>query len=87
MRYVPEAERGAWQAKAVEAAAGAPLDVALKFLVQVDALERLVELVRSASDADLEDLSHYATEPVSGLLAPGIRRRRPASTALWACVS
>ncbi len=34
-------------------------------LLKTNELDRLAELVRQAKDDDLEDLSHYATEPVA----------------------
>lgn len=70
MRYVAEAERASWHAKAVEAAAGASLDTVMGFMVEVDELERLVERLKGTPDAALEGLSHFTMEPAAAALAP-----------------
>lgn len=70
MRYVPKADRAKWHAKAVDAAAVASLDDMISFMVEVGEIERLVERLRKTSDADLEELSHYVTEPAAKKLAP-----------------
>jgi hypothetical protein len=65
MKYVPKAQRKEWHEKAIEAAMGADLRSVMDLLLKKKELERLAELVRQTEDDDLEDLSHYATEPVA----------------------
>lgn len=65
MRYVPKAERANWHEKAIETATAADLRSVMDLLLATRELERLAALVRQATDDDLEDLSHYATEPVA----------------------
>jgi uncharacterized Zn finger protein len=43
----------------------ADLHSIMDLLLKTKELDRLAELVREAKDDDLEDLSHYATEPVA----------------------
>lgn len=65
IKYVPKAQRAEWHEKAIEAAMGADLHLVMELLLKTKALERLADLVRQTKDDDLEDLSHYATEPVA----------------------
>jgi hypothetical protein len=65
MRYVPKGQRKAWHEKAIEAAMGADLHSTMELLLKTKELDRLAELVRRTKDGDLEDLSHFATEPVA----------------------
>lgn len=65
MKYVPKAQRKQWHEKAIEAATGAGLHSIMDLLLKTRELDRLAEIVRQAKDKDLEDLSHYATEPVA----------------------
>ena len=65
MKYVPKAQRSQWHEKAIEAAMGADLGSAMDLLLKTKELDRLAELVRQTKDDDLEDLGHYATEPVA----------------------
>lgn len=65
MKYVPKAQRKEWHEKAIDAAMGADLRSVMDLLLKKKELERLAELVRQTEDDDLEDLSHYATEPVA----------------------
>lgn len=65
MKFVPSAERNAWHNKAMDAGSGADLRSQLDLLMHTGELTRVVELVRGSSDHALEDLSHYATEPVA----------------------
>ena len=44
---------------------GGDLRSIMDLLLKTKELDRLAELVREAKDDDLEDLSHYATEPVA----------------------
>jgi hypothetical protein len=65
MKYVPKAQRKEWHDKAIEAAMGADLRSIMELLLETKEVDRLAELVRQTKDDDLEDLSHYATEPVA----------------------
>ena len=69
MRYVPKNERAAWHAKAMDAAAGADLHSLIGLWLQTKEIDRLVERLHAATDAEIEGLSHYATEPVAKKLA------------------
>jgi superfamily II DNA or RNA helicase len=71
MKYVPKAQRKAWHEKAIEAAIGADLHSVMGPLLETKELDRLAELVRQTKDDDLEDLSHYATEPAAKKLEKG----------------
>ena len=65
MKYVPKAQRKQWHEKAIEAAMGADLHSVIDLLLKSKELDRLAELVRRTRDVDLEDLSHYTTEPAA----------------------
>ena len=69
MRFVPASARAAWYAKAMDAARGADLGSLIELWLQRKEIERLVERLRAASDAELEDLSHDRTEPAAKRLA------------------
>ncbi len=65
MKYVPKAQRKQWHEKAIEAAMGTDLRSIMGLLLETRELDRLAEIIRRTKDHDLEDLSHYATEPVA----------------------
>ena len=65
MKYVPRAERATWHEKAIEAAQGGDLPSVMELFVKTKELGRLANLVRHATDDELEDLSHYTSEPVA----------------------
>ena len=65
MRYVPKAERSAWHARAMDAAAGADLHSLIELWLDTKEIERLIERLRKARDEELEGISHYATEPAA----------------------
>jgi len=65
MKYVPKAERAEWHEKALEKTKGADLRSVVDLLLKTKELERLADVVRQVKDGDLEDLSHYTTEPVA----------------------
>ncbi|MBI2931112.1 MAG: hypothetical protein HYY16_05635 [Planctomycetes bacterium] len=65
MRFVPKAERAAWHAKAMEAAEQADLHSVIELWLKTKEIERLIARLRKANDAELEDLSHYTTEPAA----------------------
>lgn len=69
MRYVPEADRAAWHAKAMDAAAEADLHSQIELWLETGERDRLVERLRMANDEELEGTSHYATEPAAKTLA------------------
>jgi uncharacterized protein DUF6880 len=69
MRYVPEGERAAWHNRAMDAAAGADLHSLIELWFETKEIERLVETLREATDEEVENISHYATEPVGKQLA------------------
>lgn len=69
MRFVPKAERAAWHAKAMEAAASGDLGSLIELWLETKEIDRLVERLRRAKDSELEDLSHYTTEPAAKRLA------------------
>jgi len=69
MRYVPKKERAAWHAKAMGTAAGADLHSLIELWLETKEIDRLVERLRTASDAEIEGISHYTTEPVARRLA------------------
>jgi len=69
MRFVPKAKRAAWHGKAMEAASGADLGSLIELMLETKEIDRLVGLLRAASDADLEGLSHYTTAPAATRLA------------------
>ena len=65
MKYVPKGQRKEWHEKALEVATAADLCSIMELLLKTKELDRLAELVRQIKDDDLEDLSHYATEPAA----------------------
>lgn len=69
MRMVPRSERASWQVKAMAAAESADLDSLIELWLETREIERLVERLRRAGDAELEGLSHYLTEPAARRLA------------------
>jgi tetratricopeptide (TPR) repeat protein len=70
MRFVAASERESWHAKAMVAAEGCDdLRAVLELWLKTDEIPRLVARLRRASDAELEDLSHYTTEPPAMRLA------------------
>ncbi len=69
MRFAPKTERRAWHAKAMDAAARADLGSLIELWLKTREIERLVERLRTATDAQIEGLSHYQTEPAAKRLA------------------
>lgn len=65
MRYVPVEERTAWRAKAMEAADKARLADQMALWVEARELRRLADRVRTATDDELEDVSHLVAEPAA----------------------
>lgn len=69
MRFVPKAERAAWHAKAMDAAERADLGSLIELWLTTRELERLVQRLRTATDAEIEGLSHGRTAPAAKRLA------------------
>ena len=69
MRFVPKAERAAWHAKALDAAERADLGALIELWLETREVERLVRRLRTATDPEIEELSHYRTEPAARRLA------------------
>ena len=69
MRFAPKTERAAWHAKAIDAAERADLGSLIELLLKTKEIERLVVRLRTATDAEIEALSHYRTEPAARRLA------------------
>ncbi len=77
-RYVPKAERRAWHKKAMDAAEQGDLDSVIELWLGAKEIDRLVARLERTSDAKLEGLSHYVTEPAAERLAkthPGVAAR------------
>jgi hypothetical protein len=75
MRYVPKAERAAWHGKAMDAAEQGHLGSLIELWLSTKEIGRLAERLDRASDTQLENLSHYVTEPAAECLAkthPGV---------------
>ena len=80
MRYVPKAERRAWHEKAMTATEAGKLSSAIELWLATGEQERLIDRLRRATDQELEDLSHFATEPA----AKKLEKAEPAIVArLW----
>jgi hypothetical protein len=75
VRYVPKAARGVWHEKAMDAAEQGDLDSVIGLWVAAKETRRLAERLDRTSDAELQRLSHYVTEPAAERLAqsyPGV---------------
>lgn len=70
MRYVPKRDRAGWHEKAMQAAERGDLASLIDLLIQVEETGRLANRLDAASDRELEQLSHYTTEPAAKALAP-----------------
>ncbi len=69
MHFVPTAERAAWHAKAMDAAERPDFGSLIELWLETREIERLVDRLRTATDAEIENLSHYRTVPVAKRLA------------------
>ncbi len=65
MKFVPKAKRAEWHEKALDASNGADLDSVLELFLETKEMERLAERVRGSTDRDLEQVSHYTTQPAA----------------------
>jgi hypothetical protein len=69
MRYVQKRDRTGWHEKAMKAAERGDLASLIDLLVKVKEAGRLADRLEGTSDRELEELSHYTTEPVAKALA------------------
>ena len=69
MGYVPKRDRSGWHEKAMKAAERGDLTSLIDLLVKVKEAGRLADRLEGASDRELEELSHYTTEPAAKALA------------------
>ncbi len=65
MRYVPAKEKTAWHQKAMKASEKGDLSSQIELWLEKKESDRLVSRLRRATDEELEDLSHYQTEPLA----------------------
>jgi len=65
MRYVPAKEKMAWRQKAMAASEKGDLSSLIELWIKNKEHDRLVSRLRRATDEELEDLSHYRTEPLA----------------------
>jgi hypothetical protein len=65
MRYVPAKEKMAWHQKAMEASEEGDLSSQIELWLEKKESDRLASRLRRATDDELEDLSHYWTEPLA----------------------
>ncbi len=65
MRYVPAKEKMAWHQKAMEASEKGDLSPQIELWLEKKERDRLVARLRMATDEEMEDLSHYQTEPLA----------------------
>ena len=69
LRYVPKSERDSWHEKAMAASEQGDLASLIELWLGAGEIERLVERLSRAGDSELEELSHYVTEPAAKHLA------------------
>jgi len=69
LKYVPKKERASWHEKAMAASEKGELDSLIELWLEAGELDRLVGRLRGASDKELEDISHYRTEPAAERLS------------------
>jgi tetratricopeptide (TPR) repeat protein len=69
MRFVPKAERAAWHTKAMDTAERADPGSLVELWLETREVERLVRWLRTATDPEIEELSHHRTEPAASRLA------------------
>jgi uncharacterized Zn finger protein len=65
MRYVPAKEKMAWRQKAMETSEKGDLSSQIELWLEKKESDRLVSRLHRATDEELEDLSHYRTEPLA----------------------
>jgi hypothetical protein len=64
-RYVPANEKMAWHQKAMEASEKGDLSSQIELWLEKKETDRLVSRLRGVPDEELENLSHYWTEPLA----------------------
>jgi uncharacterized Zn finger protein len=77
MRYVPRSEKSTWHERAMAVADKAGLGDFLALCVKAKEWQRLAGRVHSAKSVELENLSHYWTEPA----AKGLAKKEPLAAA------
>jgi hypothetical protein len=65
MQYVPTEEKKAWHEKAMEASEKGDLHSLIELWLEQREIEQLATRLRITEDKELEDLSHYCTEPLA----------------------
>ena len=65
MRYVPAKEKMAWHQEAMAVSEKSDLSSQIELWLEKKESDRLVSRLRRATDEELEDLSHYRTEPLA----------------------
>jgi uncharacterized Zn finger protein len=65
MRYVPAKEKMVWHQKAMAASEKGDLSSQIELWLEKKESDRLLSRLRRATDEELEDLSHYRTEPLA----------------------
>ena len=66
--YVPKLERASWHERAMVAAERGDLASLIELWIAVKETERLAERLARAGDRELEELSHFVTEPAAKAL-------------------
>jgi len=77
MRYVPDKEKTNWHKKAMAASEKSDLSSLIELWLEHKEYDRLVSRLLKTTDGELEDLSHYRTEP----LARKLERSHPSISA------
>jgi uncharacterized Zn finger protein len=62
---VPTKEKKVWYEKAMDVSEKGDLSSQIKLWLEKKEIDRLVSRLRRATDEELEDLSHYKTEPLA----------------------
>ena len=65
MRYVPDKEKAAWYKKSMAASGKGDLSSLIELWIEHKEYDRLVSRLHRTTDDELEDLSHYRTEPLA----------------------
>jgi hypothetical protein len=68
-RYVPKPDRSVWHDKAMASAGQGDLAALIELWIEAKEIERLAERLKGIDDCELEELSHYVTEPAAKALA------------------
>lgn len=68
LEIAPADQRHAWRSRALARGETADLRSAIELFIEASDTDRLARRVSRASDADLEELSHFTTEPAAEML-------------------